>query len=85
MPEEESEDESDTESHEPSHEHERCAFDVGKMAQDRHPFGDLASRLGEYFALSNEWKIKLLTRALVGQVRVILCPAGVSEHRPSCR
>ena len=54
MPEEESEDESDTESHEPSHEHERCAFDVGKMAQDRHPFGDLASRLGEYFALSNE-------------------------------
>ncbi len=53
MPEEESEDQSDTESHKPRNEHERCAFDVGEMAQDRHPFGDLASCLGEYFALSN--------------------------------
>lgn len=61
MPKEESEDETDAETHEPGDEHEGGAFNVGKVAKDGHPFGDLAGCLGENFALSNkkvQWSVK---------------------------
>ena len=54
MPEEESEDETDSKTHKPGDKHEGGAFDVGKMAQNWHPFWNLAGRLCKHFTLPNK-------------------------------
>lgn len=51
MPEEKCEDETDSEAHEPSHEKESGGFQVLELLKNRHPFGQFAVCLGEYFRL----------------------------------
>lgn len=52
MPEKESKDQADAKTHKPGDKHEGCTFDIGKMAENRHPFGNLACSLSKHFALS---------------------------------
>lgn len=51
MPKKKCEDQTDAETHEPGDKHERSTSNVSHMAKHGHPFGYLAGRLGEYFAL----------------------------------